>query len=162
VKNAMKVTTSGDREVVITRTFDAPRELVWETMSRPELLKRWLFGPPGWEMTECSDDPRVGGKFRWAWSGPGGATMTMTGTYREVAPPERAVRTECFEVGCGPQMGEQLTTLVLTERGGQTLLTLNILYPSREARDAALASGMEHGMAAGYARLDGFLADKAA
>lgn len=161
MKNTLKVATNGDREIVITRTFNAPRELVWDTMSRPELLKRWLFGPPGWEMTVCEEDQRVGGKFRWVWSGPDGAGMTMTGTYREIVPPERTVRTECFETGCIPQMGEQLTTLVLTEQGEQTLLTITVQYPSQEARDGALASGMEHGMAAGYDRLDELLAGAA-
>ena len=158
MKNTMNVTKSGDTDVVITRSFDAPRELVWDTMSKPELLKRWLFGPPGWEMTECVEDARVGGSFRWAWCGPDGAGMTMTGVYKEIVAPERAVRTECFEVGCGPQMGEQLTTLVLTEEGEKTKLTLTVRYPSKEAREGALASGMEHGMAAGYDRLDAILA----
>src|SRR5262249_28221906 len=157
MKNAMKIATSGDREVVITRTFDAPRELVWDTMSKPELLKRWLFGPPGWSMTVCEDEACIGGKFHWAWSGPDGAGMSMSGVYREVVRPERAVRTESFDTGCPPQMGEQLTTLVLTEQGDKTLLTLTVRYPSKEARDAALASGMEHGMAAGYDRLDQIL-----
>lgn len=157
MKNTLNVAASGDREIVITRDFDAPRTLVWETMSRPDLLKRWLFGPPGWEMTVCEDDPRVGGKFRWAWSGPEGAGMTMSGEYREVVPPERAVRTELFETGCIPQMGEQLATLVLTETGGKTTLTLTVQYPSKEARDGTLASGMEHGMSAGYDRLDEIL-----
>jgi uncharacterized protein YndB with AHSA1/START domain len=158
MKNTLKVTTPTDREVVITRVFDAPRELVWDTMSRPELLKRWLCGPPGWEMTVCEEDPRVGGTFRWAWKGPDGAGMSMHGVYREIVPPGRAVRTETFDTGCAPQGGEQLTTLVLTEQEGKTTLTLTVLYPSKEARDAAVASGMEHGMAAGYDRLDEILA----
>jgi uncharacterized protein YndB with AHSA1/START domain len=162
MKNAMKVATSGDHEIVITRNFDAPRELVWETMSKPELLKRWLFGPPGWEMTMCEEDQRVGGKFRWAWSGPDGAGMTMSGEYREIVPPARAVRTETFETGCIPQMGEQLATLELAEAGGKTTLTVTVRYPSKEARDGALASGMEHGMSAGYDRLDEILAGVAA
>ena len=161
MKNTLNVTTKGDREVVITRTFDAPRPLVWETMSKPELLKRWLFGPPGWALTVCEEDQRVGGKFRWVWSGPDGAGMTMTGEYREIVPPERSVRTESFETGCLPQMGEQLATLVLTEQGEKTLLTITVQYPSKEARDGALASGMEHGMAAGYDRLDEILAGAA-
>ena len=110
MKNKMNVAMPTDREIVITRVFDAPRDIVWDTMSKPELLKKWLFGPPGWEMTECVEDARVGGTFRWAWSGPGGAGMTMTGEYREIVPPERTVRTEKFEMGCGPGMGEQLTT----------------------------------------------------
>jgi len=157
MKNTLKVTAAGDREIVITRDFNAPRTLVWETMSKPEFLKRWLFGPPGWEMTVCEDDPRVGGTFHWEWAGPGGVGMKMTGVYQELVPPERAVRTEVFESGCIPQMGEQLATLVLTDHGDKTTLTLNVLYPSKEARDGALAGGMEHGMAAGYDRLDEIL-----
>jgi uncharacterized protein YndB with AHSA1/START domain len=86
----LKVTTPTDREIVITRVFDAPRTLVWEAMSKPELLKRWLFGPPGWSMVVCEDDPRVGGAFRCAWRGPDGTEMAMRGVYREVVPPERA------------------------------------------------------------------------
>jgi uncharacterized protein YndB with AHSA1/START domain len=158
---SLKVTTPTDREIVMTRVFDAPRELVYEAMSRPELLKRWLFGPPGWSMTVCEDDLRVGGTFRWAWRGPDGAEMAMHGVYREVNPPERVVRTEAFDFGCPSQMGEQLATLALTEQGGKTTLTLMVLYPSREARDGAIASGMEKGVAAGYDRLDEMLASGA-
>jgi uncharacterized protein YndB with AHSA1/START domain len=161
MKNTLKVTAAGDREIVITRDFDAPRTLVWDTMSKPELLKRWLFGPQGWEMTVCEDDQRVGGKFRWEWSGPEGAGMTMSGVYREIVPPERCVRTEAFESGCFPQMGEQLATLVLTDRGEKTTLTLTVLYPSKEARDGAIAGGMDKGLAAGYDRLDEILAGAA-
>jgi uncharacterized protein YndB with AHSA1/START domain len=158
MKNKMTVSLPTDREIVITRTFDAPRDIVWDTMSKPELLKKWLFGPPGWEFTECVEDARVGGQFRWVWKGPAGEVMSMSGEYREIKPPERAVRTERFEFGCPSQMGEQLATLVLTEQGDKTLLTLTVLYPSKEARDGAAASGMEHGMAAGYDRLDEILA----
>jgi uncharacterized protein YndB with AHSA1/START domain len=158
----LKVTTPTDREIVITRVFDAPRTLVWEAMSRPELLKRWLFGPPGWSMVVCEDDPRVGGAFRCAWRGPDGAEMAMRGVYREVVPPERVVRTESFEFGCDAQAGEQLATLVLAEQGGRTTLTLTVLYPSKEARDGAIASGMEHGLSAGYDRLDELFASPTA
>jgi len=72
---ALKVTTPGDREIVVTRVFDAARSHVWAAMTKPDLIKRWLFGPPGWEMTVCEDDPRVGGAFRWAWRGPNGEEM---------------------------------------------------------------------------------------
>jgi len=154
----LEITTPTDREIVITRSFDAPRRLVWDAMSKPELLKRWLFGPPGWAMTVCDDDVRVGGKFRWAWRGPDGTEMAMHGVYREVVAPERMVRTETFDFGCPAQMGEQLGTMVLTEREGRTKMVLTVLYPSKEARDAAIASGMDQGMAAGYDRLDGILA----
>jgi uncharacterized protein YndB with AHSA1/START domain len=159
--NTLKVTTPSDREILITRVFDAPRRLVYETMSKPELLKRWLFGPPGWEMTTCEEDQRVGGTFHWAWRGPNGEQMSMRGVYREIAPPERVVRTESFDFGCAPQMGEQLATMVLTEKNGKTTLTLTVLYPSKEARDGAIASGMDQGMEAGYARLDDILAESA-
>jgi uncharacterized protein YndB with AHSA1/START domain len=159
LKNVLNVTTPTDREIVLTRIFNAPRRLVWDAMAKPELLKRWLFGPPGWEMTTCEDDLRPGGKFTWAWRGPEGAAMQMSGVYREVVPPERMVRTESFEFGCAPQAGEQLAQLVLTEQGGTTLLTLTMLYPSKEARDGAIASGMERGISAGYDRLDEILAE---
>ena len=84
--------------------------------------------------------------------------MSMSGVYREVVPPERCVRTEVFDTGCVPGGGEQLATLVLTEMGERTLLTITLLYDSKEARDGAAASGMEQGMAAGYERLDEILA----
>ena len=155
---SLNVTTPSDREILITREFNAPRAKVWEALSRPDLLRKWLLGPPGWEMTACESDVRVGGTFRHAWAGPGGAALAMHGVYREVAPPERIVRTETFDTGCPPQMGEQVGTLILTERGGKTVMTLTLAYPSKEARDGAVSSGMEHGMAAGYRRLDEVLA----
>ena len=158
MKHALKVSTPTDREIVLTRVFDAPRPLVWSAMTKPELLKRWLFGPDGWTMTVCDDEVRVGGKFHYAWSGPGGEAMSLRGVYREVAPPERVVRTESFEFGCETQAGEQLARLVLTEEADKTYLTLTVLYPSREARDGTLASGMEHGVGAGYDRLETILA----
>jgi uncharacterized protein YndB with AHSA1/START domain len=157
MRNTLNVTTPTDREIVITRAFNAPRSLVWEAMSKPELLKRWVSGPPGWEMTVCEEDARVGGTFRWAWTGPEGASMSMSGVYREVLPPERSVRTERFDVGCVPGGGEQLATLVLNEQGDATHLTITLLYASNDARNGAVASGMEQGMAASYDRLDDLL-----
>jgi uncharacterized protein YndB with AHSA1/START domain len=154
----LQVTTPTDREVVLTRVFNAPRRLVFDAMARPELLQRWLLGPPGWSMVHCENDMTVGGAFRHVWHGPGGAEMGMRGVYREVVPPERVVRTERFETGCAAQAGEQVGTLVLTEQGGKTTLTLTVLYPSKEARDGALASGMERGVAASYDRLAELLA----
>src|SRR4030095_3507836 len=162
MSNQLSVTTPGDLEIVMTRTFNAPRTLVWEAMSKPEFLKLWLFGPPGWSMTLCEDDLRVGGQFRWGWSGPGEAAMAMHGVYREVTPPERMVRTEVFDFGCNVDAGQQLCTLVLAENGSRTNLTLTVLYESKEARDRALASGMEQGVAAGYDRLDEMLTSRIA
>lgn len=155
--NVVNISTPTDLEILITRSFNAPRDLVWEAMSRPELIKQWLFGPPGWTMTVCDDDLRVGGQFKWAWRGPDGMEMAMHGVYRDVTPPERIVRTEMFDFGCEAQSGEQLATMVLTEISDTTKLTLTVLYPSKEARDGALASGMEKGVAAGYDRLEEIL-----
>jgi uncharacterized protein YndB with AHSA1/START domain len=161
MKNTLKVMTPTDREIVMTRVFDAPHRLVWDAMSQPELLKRWLTGPPGWTMTLCEDDLKVGGAFRWVWRRTDGAEMAIRGVYREIVPPEWIIRTESFEFGCESQAGEQLVTLVLTEQAGKTFLTLTLLYPSKEARDATIASGMERGVAAGYDRLDELLASRA-
>jgi uncharacterized protein YndB with AHSA1/START domain len=155
---ATTVTTPTDREVVITRVFDAPRELVWEAMSKPELVKRWLMGPPGWTMPECENDLRVGGAYRHVWRNDKGHEMTMHGSYREVSPPDRCVRTEIFQFG--PQTFEQLATAVLTEHAGQTTLTITVVYPNKEARDGAIAYGMERGVKASQYRLAELLASQ--
>ncbi len=163
MKHTLKVTTPSDREIVMTRTFDAPRRLVWEAMTTPGLIRRWLFLPPGWEMTRCEEDVRVSGSFHWAWNGPDGReAMSMRGVYREVVPLERLVRTESFEMGPGNFLGEQLATLEFAERDGRTHVTIRVLYPTREARDGMLASGMERGVSAGYDRLEEMLATSAA
>lgn len=153
----LTVTTPNDREIVMTRWFDAPRRLVFEAMIRPELLRRWMFGPPGWTLAECEVDARVGGRARYVWRGPDGNGFGMTSVCHEFVPNERIRTTETFDMGGGPEMPSQEATLVLAEHGARTLLTITLGYPNRETRDGALASGMEHGMAAGYDRLDGVL-----
>jgi uncharacterized protein YndB with AHSA1/START domain len=155
----LKATLPNDLEVQFTRGFDATRPLVWDAMTKPELIKRWLFGPPGWTMTVCEDEQRVGGTFRWAWRGPNGEEMAMHGVHKEIVVPERGVRTEIFDFGCNVQAGEQLATMVLSEQGDQTLMTLTLRFKSKECRDGAVASGMEGGKNAGYARLDEILAE---
>ena len=147
----LKVTTPTDREIVMTRVFDAPRRFVFDALTRPELLKRWYFGPPGWSLLVCEIDLKVGGAFRYVWRGPDGADMGMRGVYRVITPPERIVATELFDEPWYP--GEALGTTVLVEQGGRTTLTSTMLYESREARDAVLRSPMEHGVAAEYDRL---------
>ena len=152
----MQVTTPSDHEIVITREFSAPRSLVFDAYTKPELLKRWLLGPPGWTMPVCEVDLRVGGKYRYVWRSAEGAEMGMGGVHREVVPPERIVCTQLFDQDWTG--GEVLGTLVLTEVGGQTLVTNSILYPSKAARDGAACSGMTEGMAAGYNKLEELLA----
>jgi uncharacterized protein YndB with AHSA1/START domain len=152
----LKLTAPGDREIVMTRVFDAPRDLVFEAWTRPEFLRRWLLGPPGWSMPVCEIDLKIGGTYRYVWEGPGGVRMGMGGVYREIAAPGRIVATERFDEPWYP--GEAVGTIVLTEKGGQTTLAQTIVYESREARDAVLKTPMEQGVAAGYDRLAEILA----
>ena len=152
----LKVTTPTDREIVMTRVFVAPRKLVFDTWTKPELLKRWLLGPPGWSMPVCEIDLKAGGAFRFVWRSSDGREMGMRGVYREIAPPERLVHTELFDEDWTG--GETLVTTVLTEQAGRTIVTMTALYSSREARDAARATGMEQGVAASYDRLAELLA----
>jgi len=144
----MTVTTPSDREIALTRVFDAPRHLVFEAYTRPELLKQWLGVHGGWSFAVCEIDLRVGGAYRYVWRGPDGAEMGMRGVYREVAPPERIVATEAFDQSWYP--GEAVSTVTLVEHGGRTTLTLTVRYESREARDAVLKSPMEQGVAVGF------------
>src|SRR5215207_3316940 len=152
----LQVTTPTEREIVITREFDAPRRLVFAAWTRPELLKRWLLGPPGWSLEVCEVDLRVGGAFHFVWRGADGAGMGMRGVYREVAPPDRLVHTEVYDEDWTG--GETLVTTVLEEQDGGTRMTSTVRYASREARDVALKTGMEEGVAASYDRLADMLA----
>src|SRR3954447_6359100 len=144
----LKVTTPGDRAVVLTRVFDAPRRLVWDAFTKPELLKRW-FGPRGWSLAVCEVDLRVGGAWRFVLQGPDGQQMGMRGVYQELAPPDRSVHTESFD----EYPGESVVTMVLAEQGGKTTMTATVRYDSQAVRDAVVASGMEHGAAESYDRL---------
>lgn len=154
-QTALKVEARGDREIVITRSLNAPRTLVFDAYTKPELLRKWLLGPPGWEMTVCEVDLRVGGAYRYVWRNQKGTVMGMGGVMREIVPPERLVSTEKFDDPWYP--GEGVGTLVLTEEGGRTTITQTILYESTEARDTVLRSPMESGLAAGYDRLEQLL-----
>ncbi len=145
---SLKVTTPNDREIVLTRVFDAPRSMVFEAFTKPELLKRW-FGPRGWTLSVCEVDLKIGGRFRFVMRGPDGTEMGMGGVYNELAPPERSVHTESFD----DFPGESQVTTVLTEEAGKTTLTATVLYPSAEIRDAVIKGGMEHGAAESYDKL---------
>jgi uncharacterized protein YndB with AHSA1/START domain len=147
----LKVTTPSDYEIAMTRVFDAPRNLVFDALTRPEVVKRWLLGPPGWSMPVCEIDAKVGGALRYEWRNDDGRQMGMSGVFREVAPPERIVHTELFDEDWTG--GEAVVTSVLNEQNGKTALTMTVRYQSQEARDGALNIGMERGVAASYDRL---------
>ena len=155
-KGTLQITTRTEREIVMSRVFDAPRNLVFEAWTKPELLKRWLGARGGWSMVVCEVDLRVGGAYRFVWRGPDGAEMGMGGVYREIAPPERLVATESFDDPWYP--GEALDTTVLVEEGGKTTATTTVLYESEEIRDAVLESGMARGVAESYDVLAEYLA----
>jgi uncharacterized protein YndB with AHSA1/START domain len=153
---SLKVTTPTEREIAMTRVFSAPRHLVFEAYTKPELVKRWLGVHGGWSWAVCEIDLRVGGAYRFVWRGPGGEEMGMRGVYREVVVPERIVATEAFDQSWYP--GEAVSTVVMVQQGDTTTLTLTVRYESREARDAVLKSPMEKGVAAGFDKLEELLA----
>ena len=156
----LTVTTPSDREIAMTRVFDAPRRLVFDAYTRPELLKRWLGAFGGWSMAVCEIDLRVGGSYRYVWRNSDGTEMGMRGVYREVVPPERIVATESFD---DPWYeGEAVDTTVFVEKAGRTTLTTTVRYDSKEIRDAVLKSPMEQGVAASYDKLEELLASPAA
>jgi uncharacterized protein YndB with AHSA1/START domain len=150
---SLTITSPSERELVLTRVFNAPRRFVFDALTKPELLKQW-FGPYWWSLDECEVDLKPGGTYRYVLHGPDGAEMMMSGVYRDVTAPERLVHTEVIE-GCDAQGGttESRVTTVLVEIGGITFLTATVLYPSQARRDAAIDSGMEYGVASSYDRL---------
>jgi uncharacterized protein YndB with AHSA1/START domain len=152
----LKVTTPSDRELAMTRAFDAPRSMVFDAWTKPELLKRWLGVFGGWTFAICEVDLRVGGKYRFVWRGKDGNEMRMGGVYREIVRPERIVCTEKFD---DPWYeGDAIDTTVFVERAGKTTMTTTVLYASKEIRDAVLKSPMEGGVAKSYDKLAEVLA----
>jgi uncharacterized protein YndB with AHSA1/START domain len=150
---ATTFTTPSDREIAATRVFDAPRRLVYEAHTNPKHLPNWMLGPEGWTMPVCEIDLRPGGTWHFVWRKADGSEMAMRGTYKEVVPPEKVVTTESW----GGDWPETINTLTLTEKDGKTILTSTILYPSKEARDAALKTGMKQGMNISFDRLAAYL-----
>ncbi len=146
-------TTPSDREIVATRVVDAPRRLVFEAWTSPEHLPHWMLGPAGWTMPVCEVDLRPGGAWHFVWRRADGTEMGMRGVYREITPPERLVSTESW----GGDWPETLNTLVLSEKDGKTTITITVLYPSKEARDAALQTGMKDGVSESFDRLAEYL-----
>jgi uncharacterized protein YndB with AHSA1/START domain len=150
----VKITTPGDQEIVIRREFNAPRRLVFEAYTKPELLKRWLLGPPGWEMVVCEVARKAGDRYRYEWRNAEGTQFGLGGVCREFARPERIVCTELMD----GYPNESLVTTVLVEQSGRTTLITTCLYESREVRDMVIKSGMESGVEASYKRLDDLFA----
>lgn len=148
---SLTITTPGDREIAITRVFNAPRHLVFDAFTRPELLRQWLGVFGGWQLAVCEIDLRVGGAYRYEWHGPDGAKMGARGIYREVVRPERIVATEQFDEPW--YEGESIGTISLTERDKTTTLVQTLRYISKEVRDAVLRTPMETGLVASYDKL---------
>lgn len=155
---SLAISTPSDREIRITRTFEAPRAMVFDAFTKPELVRRWLFGPDGWEFEVCDIDLRPGGEYRYVWHRPSdGQRMGSRGVFREVAAPARFVFTERFDEAWYP--GEAIVTVELTESArSTTTLTQTVLYETPAARDAVLNTGATEGLAAGYDRIETILA----
>ena len=137
-----KVTLPADDQILITREFDAPRELVFKAWTTPELVAQWWSGERG-KVTSVDIDLRVGGTWRYVMEANEGFEVGFHGEYREIVPSERLVYTEVYE---GMPEGEAVDTLTLTEEGGRTLMTMLVQHSSKEHRDGHINSGMEVGM----------------
>lgn len=157
----LQVTTPSDREIAMTRVFDAPAGMVFDAWTKPELIRRWLGSFGGWKFEVCDVDLRVGGKYRYVWRGPDGSKLAMGGVFQEITRPTRLVCTELFD---DPWYGGggAVDTTSFVEKRGQTTVTTTVLYSSKEVRDAVLKSPMEGGVAKSYENLDAVLASIAA
>ena len=151
--SATTFTTPSDREIAMTCVFDAPRRLVFEAWTKPEHVPNWMLGPPGWTMPVCEIDLRPGGAWHFVWRKSDGSEMEMRGVYSEIVPPERLASTESW----GGDWPETINTVTLAEEDGKTTMTLTVLYPSKEARDAALKTGMKDGVSESFERLAAYL-----
>ncbi len=148
----LTLTTEGDRHVVVTRRFAAPPEPVYRAHTEPKLIQKWLHGPDGWTMTECISDARPGGKIRYAWSDGKGGGFHLTGEYIALEPFSRIVHVERMHLP--DQTPDNHVETRFEPDGAGTLMTMRMTLPDAETRAMMLASGMEHGMEASYARLE--------
>jgi uncharacterized protein YndB with AHSA1/START domain len=152
--DTLNITTLSDTEIQMSRTFAAPRELVFQACTDPRYVAQWMLGPEDWTMPVCEVDLRPGGSWHFVWRKGNGKEMSMTGQYKEVEPPARIVLTENW----GGDWPETTNTLVFTEKDGLTTYSATILYPSKAARDAATQTGMTQGAAMSFDRLEKVLA----
>lgn len=144
--------TEGDAHVVVTRRFAAPPEAVYRAHIEPALIQKWLTGPEGWSMPGCVNDPRPGGSFRYDWSNGQGGGFHITGEFIELTPFSKIEHVERMHMPGATPDNHIVTTF--EPDGGGTLMTMRMTLPDAESRKAMLASGMEHGMEASYARLE--------
>ena len=157
--DSFKVTTPSEKEICLTRLFDAPRHLVFDAMSKPEHVKQW-YGCSIMTLPICEIDLRVGGAYRYVMRDPGGVNHTMQGVYRDITPPARLVYTERY-VTEGFTSNDALVTVLFAEHDGMTTLTSTILHQSKADRDGHLGTGMESGAAETLDRLAALLAQMA-
>ena len=156
LSHTLSLTPQGDHEIVMSRQFRAPAALVYDAYTKPDLMKRWFGGPPGWSLTLCEIDLRIGGTYHFGMSGPDGAVMGMGGVYKDLDRPLLMVNTERFDPPFGET--EQLITSVLSEKDGLTTFTATIWYETKQARDGMLGS-MGAGIGHGYDRLEDLLGE---
>ncbi len=157
--SGLQIETPTDTTIVLIRSFKAPRRLVWEAMTSPDKMKRWMLPPPGWTLNVCEVEPRVGGTLKLAWkSADADPAMTLHGEWLELAPHERMVHTEEMKLPSGETVVSLVEMHEFTETGGGTQMRITQTYKSREDRDGALASGMDEGMEACYRQLDAVVA----
>jgi uncharacterized protein YndB with AHSA1/START domain len=150
-----EISTPSAREIRITRVFVAPRKLVFDAFTKPELLTRWMGVMPGWSWATCEIDLRVGGTFRYLWRGPDEFEMGLRGTYLEVAPPRRIVATEAYDQKWYD--GECVESVTFDESGGRTTMTMVLRYDNQAVRDAVLQGPATGGMEAGFNNLAALL-----
>jgi uncharacterized protein YndB with AHSA1/START domain len=158
-----QVSLPSEREVRVVRRFKAPRALVYRAHTEPQLVQRWMLGPPGWSMPVCEMDVRVGGAYRWRWrSDENGKEFGFYGVFREVDAPANISHEQSFDPGdVGGSMPTEAPAIIsveLSEQGGVTTLTTTMLFPSPQARDGAVRTGMTEGMEMSYQKLDQLLA----
>jgi uncharacterized protein YndB with AHSA1/START domain len=155
-KHKLELSTPSDREIVMARVFEAPPELVFDALTQPHLIRQWLLGPEGWAMPVCEVDLRPGGRFHYVWRNDSKQKeFGLHGTYREIVLGKRIVHVENFDESWYPD--DCTITTTVDEHDGGTTLTMTMEFVSREARDAALESGMDTGVAASYDRLEQML-----
>lgn len=146
----------GDRSLRFKRFFEAPPGLVFDCLTKAELVQKWLTGPPPMQMVECEIDAKVGGSFRYAWSGPNGEhRFGMKGTFKEISVPDRIVHTEVFDEDWTG--GETLCTTLLIPQENGTMMDLLVQYATPEARAGAMQTDMKDGMSQSYDKMDGIL-----